>query len=508
LYAAIQALPDGNWRNKKLTEVQQLVEECSAIFAEATSNQQSVVQGDTLKATLFINDRKEINASLKNIEIEGFDSSVSVPLTLNQNFTFNKIINVSADKKISQPYWLEYPQLNGTFDVRDQLLIGKPENDPSFEAKFKVNIEGQDFTITRPVQYHFVDAVKGDVYQPIPVLPKVELRYDKENYLSLNGSPVKVEIRIHANDTDHIGSVNLSEQYSKNWKWNEGHNFRLSLMAKDNQPYQVGTFSSQTKQSNITEEIAAKTEDGKYDGYTKIIAYDHIPTITYFPKAKANLVKLDIKIVGKNVGYISGAGDKVAQTLEDMGYNVIALNDADLNDAILNRFDAIVTGVRAYNVHEVLSNKNDVLMRYVQSGGNLIVQYLKGNQVGSKKVQIGPYPFVIDPASRVTEENARVNFLLPQHPALNYPNKITEKDFEGWVQERSTYPAGESDQHYERLLGMNDAGEPESDGSLIVAKYGKGNFVYTGLVFFRQLPAGVPGAFRLMANLIGLPKNK
>ena len=238
--------------------------------------------------------------------------------------------------------------------MRDQLLIGKAENDPPFQAKFRVNIEGQDFIITRPVQYHFVDLVKGDVYQPIPVLPKLELRYDKENYLSLNGSPVKVEVRIHANDADHMSSVNLSQQYSKNWKWNEGHNFRLSFMANDNQPYQVGTFSSQTKETNLTEEIKVKTEDGKYDGYTKIIAYDHIPTITYFPKAKANLVKLDIKIIGKNIGYISGAGDKVAQTLEDMGYNVTTLTDADLNDASLNRFDAIVTGVRAYNIHEVL----------------------------------------------------------------------------------------------------------------------------------------------------------
>ncbi|MEO6498252.1 MAG: LmbE family protein, partial [Mucilaginibacter sp.] len=247
--------------------------------------------------------------------------------------------------------------------------------------------------------------------------------------------------------------------------------------------------------------------NGKYDGYTKTISYDHIPTITYFPKAKANLVKLDIKLVGKKIGYIVGAGDKVPQALEAMGYDVVTLSEADLNDTKLKQFDAIITGIRAYNIYEYLSDKNDVLMRYVLNGGNLIVQYLKSNQVGTRKVQVGPYSFVVNSQSRVTEENAKVNFLLPNHPALNYPNKITEKDFEGWVQERSTYQAEQADEHYEMPLSMFDAadiGKTPGNGSLLITKYGKGNFVYAGLVFFRQLPAGVPGAYRLMANLIGL----
>ena len=242
-----------------------------------------------------------------------------------------------------------------------------------------------------------------------------------------------------------------------------------------------------------------------YDSYTKTIAYDHIPTITYFPKAKTNLVKLDIKIIGKKIGYIVGAGDKVPQALEQMGYEVKTLSEADLNDQNLKQFDAIITGIRAYNIYAYLSDKNDILMRYVQNGGNLIVQYIKSNQVGLQKVKAGPYPFLINAGSRVTEEDAKVNFLLPAHPALNYPNKITQKDFEGWVQERSTYQAIQLDSHYEALLGMHDTGEQESNGSLVIAKYGKGNFVYAGLVFFRELPAGVPGAYRLMANLIALP---
>jgi LmbE family N-acetylglucosaminyl deacetylase len=506
LHTAIQALADGNWRNKKLTEVQQLIEECSALFTEATSAQSNVIQGDTLRITFFINNRKEANVSLKDIAIENFDSSLSTPLGLNQNISFNKTLKISGDKKISQPYWLVYPQQSGAFDVRDQMLIGKAENDPAFVAKFVVTIEGKDFIITRPVQYHFVDPVKGDVYQPIPVLPKVELNYADDNFISKNGVPVNVDFYFKSNISNDSSEYKITQQYSKEWETNN----RLINYKADGTSVKAGTeiFMSPSNQTNTTEEIDLKTSDGKYEGYTKTISYDHIPTITYFPKAKANLVKLDIKTVGRNIGYITGAGDKVAQSLESMGYNVRVISEANFTDAYLKQFDAIITGVRAYNIHEFLSDKNDILMRYVQNGGNLIVQYLKSNQVGSRRVQVGPYPFTVSSANRVTEENANVNFLLPDHPALNYPNKITAKDFEGWVQERSTYQADQADEHYQKLLGMNDAGQTESNGSLIIAKYGKGNFVYSGLVFFRELPAGVPGAFRLIANLIALPKNK
>ena len=505
LYQSIKVLPGSNWRNKKLDEVQQLIEECSALYVEATSSQQRVVQGDTLRISFFLNERKAVNVTFKNIKLENFDSAFSIPLPANQNVTIAKTLSVAPDKKISQPYWLEYPLVGGTFEVRDQTMIGKAENDPSFEAIFLVNIAGEDFTIKRAVQYRVIDPVKGDVYQPIPVLPKVELNYTKDNFISLNDSPVKVEAKIKSNETNDAGSLQLYQQYSKNWKWNEGHSSLNSIPETSKEKYWTGTFSSQSKETNTTEEIKLRTSDGKYDGYTKTIAYDHIPTITYFPKAKTNLVKLDIKIIGKKIGYIIGAGDKVPQALEAMGYEVKTLSEADITDDNLKQFDAIITGIRAYNIYEYLSNKNDVLMRYVQNGGNLIVQYLKSNQVGSKRVRVGPYPFTIDAGSRVTEEDAKVNFLLPDHPVLNYPNKITEKDFEGWVQERSTYQVSQMDEHYQTPLGMNDKDEKQSNGSLAIAKYGKGNFVYASLVFFRQLPAGVPGAYRLMANLIGLP---
>ncbi|HEY8688929.1 MAG TPA: PIG-L family deacetylase, partial [Chitinophagaceae bacterium] len=502
LYQSIKALPQSNWTNKKLNEVQQIIEECSALYVEATSSQQKVVQGDSLKINFVFNERKNISALLKKIKIENFDSTLSASLPSNQNVSIAKTIMVADNKKISQPYWLEYPLVGGTFEVRDQMQIGKAENDPSFEATFVVNISGEDFNIKRPVQYRVIDPVKGDTYQPIPVLPKVELSYTKENYLSIKNQNI-TGINYVKKNLSSVINYTIEEKFSKNW-----------MLVKDipTVPQQTiqNVFMPENTLENISEEITSNIKSGNeiYDSYTKTISYDHIPTITYFPKAKANLVKLDIKIVGKKIGYIVGAGDRVPQALEQMGYEVKTLSEADLTDDNLKQFDAIVTGIRAYNIYEYLSNKNDVLMRYVENGGNLIVQYLKSNQVGNRRVKVGPYPFMIDAESRVTEEDAKVNFLLPDNPILNYPNKITAKDFEGWVQERSTYQALQLDQHYETPLGMNDKNEKQSNGSLAIAKYGKGNFVYASLVFFRQLPAGVPGAYRLMANLIALGKSQ
>jgi hypothetical protein len=475
------------------------------LFTEATSNQENVVQGDRFNVNFFVNKRSKANASIKNIRLEGFDTSFSVALENNQNITFNKTLPVAENKNISQPYWLQYPLLEGSFDVRDQTLIGKAENDPSFAATFTVSIEGIDFIINRPVQYKVVDPVKGEVYQPVAVLPKVELNYVKENFVLLNGSPVKGLLHFKSNLKD-TSSYSINPQYSKNWSVD---NPSIKYAANSNlENYSVTTFTSTTKDINTTEPATLTTKDGKYNGYTKVIAYDHIPTITYFPKAKANLVKLEIKTAGKNIGYIEGAGDKVPDALTAMGYNVTFLNEYNITEDNLKNYDAIVVGVRAYNIYEYLTNKNDVFNRYVENGGNLIVQYMKSNQVGLRKINVGPYPFSVSTGSRITEENAKVKFLMPDHPALNYPNKITDKDFEGWVQERSTYQVDQSDEHYEKLLSMNDTGEKESNGSLVIAKYGKGNFAYVSLVLFRQLPAGVPGAYRLMANLIGLPKNK
>ena len=504
LHKNISALPENIWRDKKLSEVQQIIEACSGLFVEATTSQKNVVQGDTLRVNIVINKRNSVNASLKKISLENFDSSFTNSLITNQNFVITKTLSIADDKKISQPYWLLLPVTGSMFQVADQTMIGKAENDPSFEASFVVNIEGAVFIVKRAVQHRIIDPVKGDLYQPVAVLPKVELRFTKDNFLSINNAPLILNAKIKSTGKNATKMMMPFIQHSEKWKSTQAV-FTVGPYENQEQDWSQN-FVAVGKEINITEQVLLRAPINKYDSYTKTISYDHIPTITYFPKAQANLVKVDLKITGKKIGYIIGAGDKVPEALQAMGYEVITLSENDITENNLKQFDAIITGIRAHNIFPYLTQKNDILNRYVENGGNLIVQYLKSNQVGNMRIKVGPYPFVIDAAVRVTEEDAKVNFLLPDHAVLNYPNKITDKDFDGWVQERSTYQAVQLDKNFETPLGMNDKDAAQTNGSLAIAKYGKGNFIYASLVFFRQLPAGVPGAYRLMANLIALGK--
>ena len=256
----------------------------------------------------------------------------------------------------------------------------------------------------------------------------------------------------------------------------------------------------------FTELKNGKEEQPAYWNITSI-NYDHIPHIHYFYQDGIKVLNMDIKTVGKKIGYIEGAGDKVTIALQQMGYEVTILKQRDITSNNLKQFDAIITGVRAYNVNDFMAEKYDVLMNYVKDGGNLVVQYNTINFISNVRAKIGPYPFTIS-RNRVTDEKAKVDFLLPDHPILNYPNKITVADFDGWIQERSIYNAEALDISYETPISMADPEENAQKGSLIVANYGRGKFVYTGLVFFRELPAGVPGAYRLLANIIALNRKK
>ncbi|MCC6600458.1 MAG: LmbE family protein, partial [Crocinitomicaceae bacterium] len=237
------------------------------------------------------------------------------------------------------------------------------------------------------------------------------------------------------------------------------------------------------------------------------IEYDHIPFQFILSDASAGLVNIDLKKIGTEIGYIPGAGDGVAECLRQIGYTVTELTEEKLSAEDLSAYSAIVAGIRAYNTNDRLSLHYKKLMEYINKGGNYIVQYNTNSRLGPMKSRIGPYPFTIS-RERVTDEQAKVRWNNGQHPILNFPNRITTADFEGWVQERGVYYASEIDPHYESILLMNDPGEKETNGSLIVSRYGKGNFVYTGLSFFRELPAGVPGAYRLFVNLLSIPKSE
>jgi hypothetical protein len=285
----------------------------------------------------------------------------------------------------------------------------------------------------------------------------------------------------------------------------------VSLL-KDSKPIQVGYQTIELNKPSKQNTIEVKSAEDKLPTsndavYTKTIAYDHIPTLTYFPTATTKIVPVAVKNNAVHVGYIDGAGDKLPEALIELGAQVTHLTASDISVEKLKAFDAIVVGIRAYNMYEYLTDKNEVLNEYVAQGGNLVVQYLKSNQVGIKPLKVGPYKFSVNASKRVTQEHVPVTFSLPNHAVLNAPNKITSSDFENWTQERSTYQSDNFDAHFEAPLTMNDKGEAPSNGSLLIAPFGKGNMVYVSLVLFRQLPAGNPGAYKLLANIISLPKH-
>jgi len=523
LYKQLQQLNDkGNWWFKKKQEIEELILACSGVVAEATTEVEYAVPGEKLAVNLFVNKRNPSDLQLDQVLLntaaeQSFDTSLLIRTAPNTNFSFVKQFTVEPGKPFSQPYWLAKPMDGiGNFHISDQQLVGNAESAPPYSARFVFSMNGISFMVNRPVQYKYVDPVRGEVYQPLNVITPV--------VVSLNKDVVLTNVELLGKGKQTAGSLLL--QYKLNFSAAalpvtiRIMDAEKALVTKDTilqaeagavyaYPVDLRSITGSVKPARISAEVEYTLNGRKhvFTHYLKIIKYDHIPSINYFYKDNVTLVNEKIVTVPKKVGYIIGAGDLVPEALEQLGYPVDFLKETDLNDLQLKKYDAIVVGIRAFNMHEWLSAKNDVLNRFVEQGGHLVVQYLKSNQVGDQKVKVGPYPFSMS-GIRVTEENAKVNFLLPGHSLLNFPNKISAKDFEGWVQERSTYQANPIAAPYEALLGMNDTGEKETNGSLVTARYGKGNITYLSLVLFRQLPAGVPGSYRLLANLVGLPAAK
>jgi LmbE family N-acetylglucosaminyl deacetylase len=522
IYKNIQRLNyRGMWWQQKLDEVKNLIIHCSGIYAEATTREEFILQGDTATVSCVVNKRNNIDAILTSVTVERSKKTVSQSLQTNQNYSFDlkEEAQEMANGSTTQPYWLQSAQKTpGNFTITDPLLTGKAWNDALMNATFVFEIKGINLTITRPVQYKNIDPVKGEVYLPFALIPHLSMSVSPHVALlnvqaekgKRGADSIYVVYRSNFTKQNVPVTLYLSQDISKTvfekqaMNFEKGKSYTIALPLKKYYSVGKGDYMEAAIRINL------EGKEYTFSQYFKSIVYDHIPSVHYSFKDRIRFVNEEVKTVGKKIGYINGAGDKMPEALKEMGFDVTLLSEADITDAGLQPFDAVIIGVRAHNIHEYLSDKNDILNNYVMNGGNLIAQYLRTNTIGisTKRVKLGPYPFSISGGPRVTEEDAKVNFLLPQHSVLNYPNKITEKDFNGWVQERSTYQVVQSDQRYEMPLEMNDTNEKASNGSLAIAKYGKGNFAYVSLVLFRQLPAGVPGAYRLLANLIALPQNK
>ena len=497
--SAIQKIPNAYWRQQKTREVNKLILACSAIWLDAFSSQHYVVDGQPLKVHMEAVNRSNIPVSLQSVNIVTQHEVLNKKLGDNELERNDFEVTVPDTTPITQPYWLLKPHPVGYYHIPKQQLVGRPENPPSLTATFHLNIEGQKLAVTRQIMYQYTDPVRGEVRDRMDVSPPVTANIEHNVYVYTSQKFQQVEITLASYKDDVKGTVHL--EVPADFKVKNNNRAFLLKKSGDKTVLRFNVSPSQAIESSVTGSLTVhlKVNGKDYDRGIKEIKHDYIPEITVFPVATSKLVSIPLTVSGHHIGYIMGAGDKVPQALRQIGYDVTMLSDNDLSYAPLQHFDAVVVGIRAFNTRDRLKTVHERLMQYVKNGGTLVVQYNKN--FGLVTNDIGPYPFKVT-SKRVTDETANVTFNLPDDPVLNTPNKITEKDFSGWIQERGVYFVDDVDSHYREPLSMHDPGESPLKGSLIVCNYGKGKYVYTGLDFFRQLPAGVPGAFRFFANLI------
>lgn len=486
LHAMVKALKPSVYRDKKIKDIEDIILSSAGIVAESIAAKPNYVVNQTFPVNNEII-KRAADVSVKLISIDGKQLGEALPA--------NETKKYPSEKKIAhwtQPYWLEKPNSLGKFDIEDSNF-GNPENTDNPQTAFVIEVDGLAISIDKPVEYRFVDPVQGEIYQPVSISPALTATISSSQALLQTGDKKTISLTI-TNNSDQAQKAELS------FKQSDGLNISPKEASLDIPEHGivVKTFEISNPKNTASSEIQPLLNGEPVYGF-KRIAYQHIPDITWFPAINLKVKALEINNPLKKIGYIHGAGDLVPTALENIGIQVDLLNSDLLASTNLKQYDAIIIGIRAYNVSPNANQWLPILLNYAEQGGTVLAQYNVNSRMSTNK--FGPYPFEIN-RERVTEEDAKVTFTDPNDPILNYPNKITDKDFEGWVQERGLYFATNISPEYRTPLSMADKNEEQNKGSLLVANYGKGKFVYAPLAFFRQLPAGVPGATRLFVNLL------
>lgn len=501
-YPLVLKLKDSHWRDIKLVQLKQLIIDCSGVFLEAISEQNTINPEETYKITIEATNRGSEKITLKSIkdthnkvlwnqgELLANNERKNIALTIN---------SMTSSGSYSSPYWLENKGTVGMYEAPESL-IGFPKAPATETLIFELQFGNQTISFERAIVYKFNDPVKGEVYRPLEVLPEVTSSIPEKVLIFADNKSRSVEVVVRAGKDEVNGKVAL--QHPDGWKVSPtSHNFDLQHKGQT-KTFIFDIIPPNNQQEGYLQAIVT-SENQTFDKELVSINYDHIPNSSVLLPSEAKIVRLDIKKHGQNIGYIHGAGDAVPESLEQIGYTITTISPTSISDNNLQRFDAIVIGIRAYNTLPELAFAQTHLNKYVENGGTLIVQYNTNHALVTK--DIAPYSLSLS-RDRVTDEFSEVKFLSPNHPVLNTPNKITQADFDGWVQERGLYFPDQWDTEFTPILGMNDKGESLKEGSLLVAKYGEGYYIYTGLSFFRELPAGVPGAYRLFANMLSIGK--
>ena len=498
-YKLLQKLENDHWRTIKTEELKEIIAACAGLFLEAVSDQAMATRGETLKIRLEGINRSDLKMELASVQLLPTNKSIAPQNLLHNNQVWNAEMQLTIPEETSYttPYWLRQPGSLGMYTVENPAFIGLPETPDTFKAVFDIRINGTSLTFEKPIVYKTNDPVKGEVYRPFEIVPEISTKIEDNVIIFADSEAKTIPVIINSRKDSLQGNLKL--EVPQGWT-SSPDSFQFSMNKGEEKTF----FFKLTPPKDQNEGFITPVAEINGERFSKellSIEYDHIPVQTVLLASATKVVKLDIKKRGELIGYIQGAGDAVPQSLEQIGYRVLNIDPENISGSYLEKFDAVVVGIRAYNTVDELKNKQEELLTYVKDGGNLILQYNTSQRF--QLPNLAPYLINLS-RGRVTDENAPVHFLAPEHPVLNEPNKINQKDFEGWVQERGLYFPEAWGPEFTPILSMNDPGEEPLHGSLLVAPYGKGNYIYTGLSFFRELPAGVPGAFKLFANLVSM----
>ncbi|PWN72137.1 PIG-L family deacetylase [Chryseobacterium phosphatilyticum] len=511
----VVALQDPDLKKDKLKSLDNIILSCAGFMGEVVTNRAEAVAGDTHNFRLNLISRAVNPVVLENVQWVSQSESFNRKLSKDSLITIQHDIQIPADASLTEPYWLAKPPTNAaTFSVPDETLIGLPEAESPLNVVLGLKIGSEKFQVKLPLSFKKLDPVRGDVVEALRIVPALELKFTQPVYMVRENEDVHLSLNVKMNSNKQFNKGILNLMYNgerlggTNVNSINGKDFTIDYMIPKAKLASIHSSRLQLDASFIADGVT-------YNKKQILIQYPHLPSLQYFAPATATVMKGDIQARVEKVGYIEGAGDFIPEFLRIAGIQVDVLKDEDFygntdepggngSQNKLSQYDAIVLGVRANNTEKKLGRWMPFLWSYAKAGGNLVMQY-NTNQ-DTTVDQLGMYNFSIA-NKRVTEENAVVKLLNPNHKLLNFPNKITSDDFKGWVQERGAYFPAQWDAAYEPLFEMHDTDEEPLQGSTLYARYGKGNFIYTPLAFFRQLPAGNTGAARLFFNFLSAQKN-
>ncbi len=484
---------------ERRADIAEAIAACAGLSLQAAADKPAVAPGLQLPLSVSALLRAPAQLALASVELSS-GQKLEGPGALKPDapWTQKAALDKLPPPLSSDPAWLRKAPEEGHYPVEALEDRNRPEPAPPIWADFKLRAGDISITVRRPIVFRWVDPVLGQRSRAVEIAPPATIDAAAAVLLFPDAAErtLRVIVRSAAGPVQGSALVEAPAGFAA-----EPRSRPFKLEAAGSEQELLFTLRAEPSSKEGTLRLGVKVDGKRFDRGVRRVEYAHVPPQVWHPESSVRLVHLDLQRGPSRIGYVMGPGDEVSQVLSQAGYSVTPLDQAALRERDLSSFDAIVIGVRAYNVHPWLQQLKPRLMQYVEQGGVLLVQYMTNNWFNKAPDQIGPYPFTVT-RDRVTDETAEVSFATPASAVLNAPNQITAADFAGWVQERGLYYAGQASDRYEQPLSMHDPGEAPLRGSLLIGRYGKGRFIYTGLAFFRQLPAGVPGALRLFANLL------